>query len=141
MKLLEALGIDNRNYLLKTNKWKDTDKSETLIDYIEVGELKRMQEKKQPLMTKVLEDIKNGKTVTEIIEENPSLAFKIKQLNELRQKYLAKQYLGKTRPIQVIYKYGATGTGKTKSTIEENPDLYRVTNYRIGKGGVYFDRI
>lgn len=132
-------GTDNRNYLLKIGKWEQTEKKETLIDYIEVGELKSPQEKKQSLMSIVLEDIKNGKSVTDIIEENPSLAFKIKQLSELRQKYLAKQYLGKTRNVNVIYKYGATGTGKSKSTLEEFPDAYRITNYRLGRGGVYFD--
>lgn len=83
----------------KAVKWNGT--------YEEVGSKPIFKDNKEKpsLMSKVLEDVKNGKTVTEIIEQYPSLAFKIKQINELRQKYLAKEYLGKVRPLRVVYLY------------------------------------
>lgn len=83
----------------KAVKWNGT--------YEEVGSKPIFKDKqeKPSLMSKVLEDIKGGKTVTEIIEQYPSLAFKIKQINELRQKYLATEYLGKVRPLRVVYLY------------------------------------
>lgn len=138
---IKGIIQSNIDYIQKSNAYADKKSCQVEGTFEEVGNRPVLKEKKikQPLMSIVLEDIKNGKSVTDIIEENPSLAFKIKQLSELRQKYLAKQYLGKTRNVNVIYKYGATGTGKSKSTLEEFPDAYRITNYRLGRGGVYFD--
>jgi len=40
------------------------------------------------------------------------------------------------RELQVTYLYGVTGSGKTRSIYEQHParDVYRITNYREGKG-------
>ena len=132
---------DNREYIKKEGKWKDTDKSETSIpgSFEEEGIIPTANQEKSPLIVQVMNDLKAGRTTAEIIEENPNLAFKIKQIDDLRQTLLKEKYSTEYRDLSVIYIYGATGTGKTSSIFQENDpkEVCRVTTYRFNQ--VNFD--
>ncbi len=132
---------ENRDYIKKEGKWKDTDKSETSIpgSFEEEGSIPTENQEKSPLIVKVMEDLKAGRTTAEIVEENPTLAFKIKHIEELRQTLLKEKYSTEYRDIKVVYIYGATGTGKTSSIYAENDpkEVCRVTTYRLNQ--VNFD--
>lgn len=125
---------ENIEYIKKVGKWKDTDKSETSIpgSFEEEGIIPTESQEKSPLIVQVMEDLKAGRTTAEIVQENPTLAFKIKQIEELRQALLQEKYSTEYRNLDVIYIYGRSGTGKTSSIYSENDpkEICRVTTYR-----------
>lgn len=135
-------SMENRDYITKSGKWADTDKAETSVagTFFEFGELPTEAEEKSPVMHQLLQSVKEGMTNTEIIEQTPSMAFHIRDIDVLRQTLLAERYAVENRKIEVTYLYGSTGAGKTWGIFERhNPrSIYRVTNYRAARG-VSFD--
>lgn len=133
---------DNRDYVRKGGKWADSDKAETVVagTFQEWGDMPSEKAEKAPLMVQVIEDIKNGKTTAQIIEDNPALAFRVSDIDKLRQTLLADKYMRENREVEVTYIYGATGAGKTRSIFEKHSpmDVCRITNYG-SKRGINFD--
>lgn len=133
---------ENRDYIRKEGKWASTDKAETSVPgtFEEWGYLPSEREEKAPMMAQLIQDIQAGKSTTEIIMENPKLAFRIKDIDLLRQTLLTEKYSREQREIEVTYLYGATGVGKTYGIFQQFPaeDICRITNYR-GSNGVNFD--
>ena len=140
----KALGSaqENRAYIRKEGKWANSDKAETSLPetFLEYGEMPTPKVEKAPVMAEVIEAIKDGKTTAEIIEDNPALAFRVQQINTLRQTLLAEQYMKENRNVEVTYIYGATGAGKTRGIFAKHSpmDVCRVTNYG-SKRGINFD--
>lgn len=132
----------NRAYICKEGKWADSDKAETSVEgsFQEWGEMPAPKAEKAPAMAEVIEAIKDGKTTAEIVEDNPALAFKVQQINTLRQTLLSKQYMKENRNVEVSYIYGATGAGKTRGIFAKHApmDVCRITNYG-SKRGINFD--
>ena len=135
-------AVENREYVCKEGKWADTDKAETSIPgtFVEWGHLPSEREEKAPLMARIIEDVSSGKSTTEIITDNPKLAFRIQDINILRQTLLAEKYAKEMRQLEVTYLYGASGVGKTYGIFQRFPaeSICRITNYR-GGNGVNFD--
>ena len=133
---------ENRDYIQKGGKWSDTEKAETVVpdSFEEFGHMPLPQSEKAPEMTALLEDIAAGKTTSQIIRENPKLAFRVKEIDVLRQTLLSEKYAEQNRIVETQYLYGATGTGKTSGIYRRHDprDIYRVTNYRNVRG-VSFD--
>ena len=133
---------ENRDYITKSGKWANTDKSETSVagTFFEFGKLPTEAEEKSPVMQQLLHNVKDGMTNTEIVEQTPSMAFRIREIDVLRQTLLAEQYSVENRKLEVTYLYGSTGAGKTRRIYERhNPrSIYRVTNYRAARG-ISFD--
>jgi len=91
----KALGSakDNRDYILKTGKWAETDKAETSIpgSFVEWGQLPEARQEKAPQIFQLLEQIKEGKSTAEIVEGNPAFAFRARDIDILRQTLLAER--------------------------------------------------
>lgn len=104
----------NRAYILKEGHWADTDKAETSVSgtFEEWGDLPAEKEEEAPEMFKLIQDLRAGKSVMEIIEDNPKLAFRIREIETLRQAILEEKYSAENRALEVTYLYGASGTGK-----------------------------
>lgn len=132
----------NRAYILKEGHWADTDKAETSVPgtFEEWGDLPAEKEEEAPEMFKLIQDLRAGKTVMEIIEDNPKLAFRIREIETLRQAILEEKYSAENRALEVTYLYGASGTGKTWGIFEthDRKSICRITDYG-GKNGVRFD--
>jgi len=132
----------NRDYIAKTGKWADTDKAETSVPgtFEEWGDLPAEKEEEAPEMFKLIQDLRAGKSVMEIIEDNPKHAFRIRDIELLRQTILAEKYSLENRRLEVTYLYGASGTGKTHGIFEANDpkEICRITDYG-GRNGVRFD--
>lgn len=132
---------ENKEYVSKTGKWKDSFKAETSIagTFEEHGCMPTEQSEKAPLMTQLLTSIENGDSTAEIIKHNPKLGFKVKDIDVLRETILSERYSKENREVSVTYLYGDTGTGKTHSIYEKyNPcDVCRLTSYKGDK--VIFD--
>lgn len=125
---------DNREYVSKEGKWADSDKAHTVVEgsFFEKGEAPTENEEKAPLMVKLMEMISQKKSTAEIIKEYPRLAFKITEINSLRELLLSEKYANENRCVRVIYVYGKTGTGKTSGIYAKyHPsDICRITNYK-----------
>lgn len=132
----------NRDYILKSGKWENDKKAETTVEgsFYECGSLPTEKEEKSPQMSSLIENIKGGKRTAEIIDDTPNFAFRIREIDTLRQTLLSERYAAENRNLSVSYIFGATGAGKTRSIYQRhNPrDICRITNYRTGQG-VSFD--
>lgn len=132
---------DNRDYILKEGKWKNTTKSETSIDgsFREFGEIPTSYMLGIPEMDEIYEDIKHGVSTSQILENHPKHLFKVNSIDAVRQAYLSDKYREHLRTVVVTYIYGSTATGKTRSIFNRYaPErICRITTY--GKNGVKFD--
>ena len=140
----KAIGtsLENRDYMRKEGKWAETAKAETRVEgtFKEFGVLPNEASEKSPKMAQLMQDVKDGYSTTEIIENDPSFAFKINDIDALREKLLFEKFRKENRPVKVNYLYGDSGTGKTRSIYEKHPpeDVYRITDYS-GQSGARFD--
>lgn len=133
---------ENRAYIRKEGKWAETEKADTVVpdSFMEWGELPAEKEEKAPLMFRLVQCIRAGMSNTEIIDEFPNLAFRIRDIDVLRQTLLAEKYAVENRPLDVSYIYGASGTGKTRGIYQKHDpkSICRITNYRASRG-ISFD--
>lgn len=134
---------DNIDYVRKTGKFENTDKAETSIEgsFIEYGVVPSELIEKDATMGKLIENIKDGKPTIEIIEDNPKLAFKIIDIERIRQAYLNDQYSKENRDIICTYIFGESGIGKTFSIFKKYgaENIARITNYNSSNGIMNFD--
>ena len=132
----------NREYFTKTGKWSDTPKAQTTVEgtFYEWGEIPTEAEEESPGMFEVLKCVQAGMSNVEIIRQKPSLAFRLKNIDEVRDALQAERFMQENRQIMVSYLWGDSGTGKTKSIFEKHDprDICRITDYG-GKNGIRFD--
>lgn len=133
---------DNREYIRKDGKWAEDEKAETSVpeSFYEFGKMPSEGEEKDPKMFHLLQNVKNGFSTAEIIDDTPSFAFKSKDIDTLREIYLAERYRIENRNITVQYLFGASGTGKTSGIYAKYPasEICRITDYNE-RNGVRFD--
>lgn len=133
---------ENRDYVTKTGKWESTDKSETSVSgtFFEWGTMPAEAEEKAPAGIEIIASVESGMSTSEIIRQDPSLAFKSNDIGVLRETLLADKYMEMQREIEVHYLYGATGTGKTRSiyTQHKAQNICRITSYKTD-GTIRFD--
>ncbi len=140
----KAIGnaTENRDYIRKSGKWAEDKKSETSVEgtFYEFGTIPSENEEKDPKMFRLLQNVKDGLSTTEIIDDTPSFAFKSRDIDVLREAILSERYRSQNREITVTYLYGASGSGKTRSIFEkhQSSEICRITDYN-GKNGVRFD--
>lgn len=141
----EAFGScqANRDYIRKEGVWADTAKAETTVPdtFLEFGVIPDERTEKAPSMAEVIQALDNGQSTTEIIRGNPKFAFQCKNIDILRDTLVAETFRNCEREIEVIYKFGPTGTGKTRSIFaaHQHKDVYRVTHYGTQNTGIRFD--
>ena len=135
-------AVENRDYILKSGKWENDAKAETNIknSFFEYGKLPEEKDETSPKMSRLIENIKDGKQTTEIISDTPNFAFRVKDIDILRQTLLSEKYTIENRNLNVSYIFGVSGAGKTRSIYQaHNPrEICRITNYRAGRG-ISFD--
>ena len=133
---------DNRDYIRKEGKWLDDTKAETSVEgsFYEFGTVPSEVEERDPKMYRLLQNVKDGLSTTEIIDEAPSFAFKSRDIDVLREAYLAEKYRIQNRALTVTYLFGVSGTGKTSGIFKKHPasEICRITDYN-GKNGIRFD--
>lgn len=133
---------ENRDYITKSGQWADTSKAETSVPgtFEEWGTLPADNEDKAPEMFQLMQELRSGKSTMEVIEEHPNLAFRIREIELLRQTILAEKYSVEKRKLDVTYLYGASGAGKTWGIFERHDprEICRITDYG-GRNGVHFD--
>lgn len=105
-----------RKYLTKEGK------------YVEFGEMQ--QQGKRNDIEDIKELISKGAGMKEIIKVSTS--YQSMKCGELILKYQEKPR--EVKPIQVIWFWGAAGTGKTKKVFDTEVDIYRPTTYKWWEG-------
>ena len=129
------------DYIKKQGKFANTGKAETSVEgsYREFGTVPSSISIGLTDMDEVVALLENGYSVTEIIKAFPKYAFKVNSIEAVKQAFLAEKYRETMRHVEVIYKFGATGTGKTRSIYKDYApeEVCRITSY--GKNGVKFD--
>lgn len=124
---------ENRDYIRKEGKWLDDAKHETNHPetFEEWGELPPDKSRAETQAEQIMQMVKDGKTNAEILEELPTAYSKINYIEQSRQTLLEAQYRDKWRDLSVVYIWGETGAGKTRSIMEQYgySKVYRVTDY------------
>lgn len=126
---------ENRDYIRKDGKHKDTDKVETNLrdTFEEYGECPDEQQGKRNDLLTLYSLIKDGKSNFEILEENPYYMDRLGTIDRVRELQRYEEYKSKRRmDLQVEYWCGASGQGKTRTLMDRYGDgnVYRVTDYK-----------
>ncbi len=136
---------ENRDYILKAGKWAESAKASTSVPgtFAEFGDIPtetKSSSSEGTTMEDLLDAVQEGKSTARIIQQNPKFAFRVKDIDAVRQTLLSEQFMVQNRSVKVAYLYGAPGTGKTRGIFDKHgaKNICRVTNYRQGKG-VSFD--
>lgn len=134
--------LDIRDYITKSGKYSDSEASQynDRSTFREIGSPDDGRKRKtNSRNTRIMNDLKRGRTPLEIMDENPELIFKSRQLEELSQ-MLRYDQVPKYRNVETIYVCGDTGVGKTRMVHEENEDseLCVITSYPK-RGDMRFD--
>lgn len=123
----------NRDYVFKEGKWKDTEKGTTnLADtHIEWGDMPVERQGKRNDLDDLYDLIYAGKTISEILEISPQYVLDVGKLEKARSIYLNDLYKSKRRDVRVTYVSGVTGCGKTRDIMDfwGDENVYRVTDY------------
>ena len=126
---------DNVNYVRKTGKWEnDISKQEKKIDgtFEEYGTQPPDSKGKRQDMSELYQMVMDNMTNAEILAQNQDYILQIEKIDKVRTTVLTEKYKDTVRlDLEVIYISGATGTGKTRSVLEENgySNVYRITDY------------
>ena len=134
--------MDNINYVRKEGKWAETSKAETRVEgtFLEFGTPPTRGEENSPKMHQLLQNVKDGLSTTEIVEENPSFCLQTQKIDQLRDNLKSEPFRSQFRELKVHYLFGVSGTGKTRSIFQKHEiqDICRITDYG-GRNGVRFD--
>ena len=127
---------DNVNYIKKTGKWElDDSKQEKRIEgtFEEYGTQPPDSRGRRSDMTELYQMIIDNQTNAEILSANQDYILHIDKLDKIRTTILTERFKETVRlDLEVVYIYGETGTGKTRSVLETNGyrNVYRVTDYQ-----------
>lgn len=127
----------NRDYVRKEGKWAKDKKAETNLSdtFEEYGEMPVERQGQRNDINDLYDMIKIGCTNYEILESNPSFMLNIDKVERARQIMREEKYRRVFRNLTVMYVFGATGCGKTRSIMEEYgyENVYRVTDYGLSQ--------
>lgn len=124
---------ENRDYIRKEGKYADSVKAETNIKetFEESGEAPEERQGSRTDLQQLYGMIKDGMSTYEILETDPAYMKRIDLIDRTRQIIRYKEFEERCRSeIEVTYRYGKTGTGKSRSIIDKYgfKNVYRVTD-------------
>ncbi len=126
--------FENRTYIRKEGKWKDTNKFETNLPetFEEWGEMPDEKTKKETVTEAIYRLVKDGATDAEILEQYPIAMRMLPQIVQTRQVLHKAQYSEEYRQLEVTYIWGPSRSGKTSYVIKKHgySNVYRVTDYK-----------
>ena len=123
-------------YMKKEGKWlNDEHKQEQKIEgsFEEQGELPEKRKEKNTLLSELYAMILEGKTNSEIINENTDYISYLDLMDRVRMTLQIDQNRTERRlDLRNIYVFGKTGTGKTRMVLDRHGDenVFRVTDYK-----------
>ncbi|MEG0692291.1 MAG: replication protein [Oscillospiraceae bacterium] len=134
IEMVQGNNQENYDYIRKQGKWVDDEKGETNLSdtFEEFGELPPDRQAGEKETVRIYEMIKDGASNYDILEAFPNAMNRLEKIERARQTYISEKHKNEFRLLEVTYIYGETGTGKTRSVMEEYgyENVYRVTNYQ-----------
>jgi len=126
-------AIENRNYVFKQGKWKDTSKSETNLSetHFEYGEIPDERPGRRTDLSELYQAIRDGLNNSEILETFPHHMINLSHIDRTRKIILEDKYRTTWRDVKVTYIFGKTGVGKTRTVMEHfgYDNVYRISDY------------
>lgn len=130
----QGTSQQNRDYVAKEGKWAEDAKGETSIPgtFEEWGEMPIEHQGKSKEAERILELIKDGATNLEIVDSVPGAMRIMDKVERTRSLYRDQLFATTWRDVEVTYVFGKTGSGKTRSVMDEYgyANCYRVTDYK-----------
>ena len=125
---------DNILYIKKEGKWLDDLKNDQKIDdsFEEFGTPPPDSKGKRSDLSELYRMIQDNMSNSEIIHSNQDYILQIDKLDKIRNTILIDKYKDTLRlNLEVVYIFGATGTGKTRYVMENSgySNVYRVTDH------------
>lgn len=111
---------ENRDYIAKDGKWKDSDKADTTIEgsFYEWGEMPAERRHNGTVEDVIIDRIMDGASNSEILYEFGFLRG-MRDVEYARQTILSDKYKDVWRTVETTYIWGATGVGKTRSVMDK----------------------
>ena len=116
---------ENRDYVRKEGKWKDTDKEDTNLKetFFENGDCPEEMQGKRNDLHDLYAMIKDDFTTYDILEVNPNYMDKLDKIDQVRELLRYEEFKDKRRlDIQVEYWYGEAGAGKSRAVRDKYGD-------------------
>lgn len=138
----------NRDYVFKDGKWKNAEKETTnhADSHYEFGEMPVERQGRRNDLDDLYDMIRAGMSDAQILEDSPTYMVQLDSIRKTREILLAEKYAASKRELEVVYIYGAAGSGKTRSVFDEyGRDAYFVSDYDhpfdeyMGQGVMVFD--
>lgn len=128
-------SAQNRDYIFKEGeKWSKDRKRETNLPdtHEEWGELPEERQGERKDLAALYEMISAGKSNYDILEEQPDFIAQLERMDRVRQIIQEENFKEVFRKLEVLYLFGDTGSGKTRSVMERYgyANVFRVTNYK-----------
>lgn len=124
---------ENRDYIRKEGKWRDTDKAETNLPdtFEESGELPAETGRRGKQSEAILAMLEDGASNADILRAYPSAMNHLPRIEQARQTLQEERYREEWRTLHTTYIHGKTGVGKTRYVMDKHgyANVYRVTNY------------
>jgi len=127
-------SFENRDYIFKKGKWKNSDKSETNLPdtHFELGTIPDEKPGRRTDLKELYQAIKDGLSNSDILEAFPHYMTRISDIDRTRKVIYEEKYRKIFREVKTTYIYGPTGIGKTRSIMETfgYENVFRVTDYK-----------
>lgn len=124
---------ENRDYVRKEGKYKNSEKALTNLKDTceEYGECPDEKQGKRNDLNALYGMIKDGYSNFDIMEENPAFMMKLDKIEYCRQVVKNEEFKNKFRHLEVEYRFGKTGQGKTRNIMERYgyENVFRITDY------------
>ena len=124
---------ENRDYIRKEGKYRDTEKAETNLPdtFEEFGEMPPESDRRVKQSEAIMDMLDSGASNAEILRAFPSAMTRLNAIISTRQAFREEKYRTVFRQLEVSYIWGKTGVGKTRSIMEKYgyANVFRVTNY------------
>lgn len=125
---------ENRDYIRKEGKYKGTDKEETNLKdtFEESGECPGEHQGKRNDYSLLYDCIKEGMSNFDILEMNANYMVDLDKIEYCRQIVKEEEFKNKIRELEVEYRFGHTGTGKSRTIIERFgfENVFRITDQK-----------
>lgn len=131
----QGTAKDNRDYIRKEGKWKDSEKEHTNLKntFEEYGTMPVSSQGKRNDLVLLYDMIRQGKSNIEILEDVPDIGIRyFDKINKIRLELQIDTYKNNRRVnLKTNYISGDTGTGKSRYILDTYGDsnCYRVTDY------------
>ena len=133
IEMANGTSQQNRDYIRKEGKYlkskkKETNLSETFEEY---GEMPVERQGARNDLADLYDMIKQGMSNFEIVDQNPQYMMNVDKIERIRQTIRENKYKSIFRDVVVTYVFGESGTGKTRTIMEQYgyENVYRVTDY------------